>query len=146
MNISENFASLCGKASNAASAAKKKATIVAGIAKANVSIYAEEDKIKKAEAELGLLYYNDYIAGTGVDQEAYAPVCKRITDSKDVIASLKEAIAELKAQLGGEGGLSVDVEVTLDTDIVADEEDFAVPEEAPEAAAETETAPEDPSV
>ena len=52
MKFSENFAGLYGMAANAAGAAKKKAAIVAAIAKANVSVYSEEDKIKKAEAEL----------------------------------------------------------------------------------------------
>ena len=64
MRFGDNFASLYGMAANAAGSAKKKAAILGAIAKANVSIYSEEDKIKKAEAELGRLYYNDFIAGS----------------------------------------------------------------------------------
>ena len=147
MNFSENFASICGMASNAAVTAKKKAAVVAGIAKANVSIYAEEDKVKKAEAELGRLYYNDFIAGNGVDQEAYAPVCQRITDSKNVIASLKETVAQLRAQLGSDVPAADEApEVTVEGDFVADEEDFAVPEAQEPAAEAPAEAPEEPSV
>ena len=145
MNLSENIASLCGMATNAASAAKKKATVLAGIAKANVAIYAEEDKVRKAEAELGRLYYNDTVAGAETTGEAYELICKRISDSKEVIAALKETVAQLKTRSGEAAEEEVAVEVA-EGDCVADETDFAAPEEhtseAPEA---PEKAPEEPA-
>lgn len=122
MNFSENFESFKGMAANAANVAKKKAVVLAGIAKANVSIYAEEDKVRKAEAELGKLYYNDYVSGNSPDLEAYRPICERITDSKSVIADLKETIANLRTE-SGEGEPISDDEVT-DADFVVSEEDF----------------------
>ena len=145
MNLSENIASLCGMATNAASAAKKKATVLAGIAKANVAIYAEEDKVRKAEAELGRLYYNDTVAGAETTGEAYELICKRISDSKEVIAALKETVAQLKTRSGETAGEEAAVEVA-EGDCVADETDFAAPEEhASEAPEAPEKAPEEPA-
>ena len=89
----------------------------------------------------------NYIAGNGVDQEAYAPVCQRITDSKNVIASLKETVAQLRAQLGSDVPAADEApEVTVEGDFVADEEDFAVPEAQEPAAEAPAEAPEEPSV
>ena len=59
MNLSENFESVKNFAVGAAQTATQKAKVLAAVAKANVSIYAEEDKIRKAEAQLGKLYYRD---------------------------------------------------------------------------------------
>ena len=146
MNLSENIASLCGMATNAASAAKKKATVLAGIAKANVAIYAEEDKIRKAEAELGRLYYNDTVAGAETVGEAYELICKRISDSKEVIAALKETVARLKTQSGEAAAEEEAAAGAVEGDCVADETDFAAPEEcAPEAPEAPEEAPEKPA-
>ena len=63
MAIKESFDSLYEKATEAAQYAAKKTKKLAEIAKANLSIYAEEDKIKKAQLELGKLYYRDYVLG-----------------------------------------------------------------------------------
>ena len=71
---------------------------MAEIAKANVSIYAEEDKIKKAEAELGKLYYRDYAVGEEMDTAEYLPWCQKIDESKQTIADLRDYIDELKAE------------------------------------------------
>lgn len=49
MAIKESFDSLYEKATEAAQYAAKKTKKLAEIAKANLSIYAEEDKIKKAQ-------------------------------------------------------------------------------------------------
>ena len=133
MGLDFDFSGIKDKAANAAGAAKKKAAVLAGIAKANVSIYAEEDKIKKAEAELGRLYYNDFVTGNGVDAEAYQPICDRITESKNTIQELKAAIAEMKAQSGAEA--AVDEDEVTDADFVVPGEETV--EEAPaEEAAE----------
>jgi len=130
MNINVDFESIKGMASNAANAAKKKASTLAGIAKANVSIFAEEDKIKKAEAELGRLYYNDFVAGNGADTEAYLPICDRITESKNVIQDLKAAIAQLKAEAAAEAAVDAD-EVTDADFVVPGEEEAEKEAEAP---------------
>ena len=67
MNLTENFESVKKFAVDAAQTATQKAKILAAVAKANVSIYAEEDKIRKAEAQLGKLYYRDYAVGEEMD-------------------------------------------------------------------------------
>ena len=53
MAMKESLDTLYGMASDAAQAAARKTKQLAEIAKANLSIYAEEDKIKKAQVELG---------------------------------------------------------------------------------------------
>ena len=145
MNFNFNFEALKGKAMGVANLAKKKTAHLSGIAKANVAIFAEEDKIKKAEAELGRLYYNDYVAGNGADLEAYLPICERITESKNAIQDLKAAIAQLKAQACEEAAINSD-EIT-DADFVVPGEEIAeepvvIVEEAPEKAAPAEATEE----
>ena len=49
MRFSENFEAAKNMAVEAAQTAAAKAKELAAVAKANISIYAEEDKVKKAE-------------------------------------------------------------------------------------------------
>ena len=92
MNLSENFESVKNFAMGAAQTATQKAKVLAAVAKANVSIYAEEDKIRKAEAQLGKLYYRDYVVGEEMDTAEYLPWCQKIDESKKLIAELKDYI------------------------------------------------------
>ena len=94
MNLTENFESVKKFAVDAAQTATQKAKILAAVAKANVSIYAEEDKIRKAEAQLGKLYYRDYAVGEEMDTAEYLPWCQKIDESKKAIAELKDFIAK----------------------------------------------------
>ena len=96
MNLTENFESVKKFAVDAAQIATQKAKILAAVAKANVSIYAEEDKIRKAEAQLGKLYYRDYAVGEEMDTAEYLPWCQKIDESKKAIAELKDFIASLR--------------------------------------------------
>ena len=73
MRFSENFEAAKNMAVEAAQTAAAKAKELAAIAKANISIYAEEDKVKKAEIELGKLYYRDYAVGEEMDSAEYLP-------------------------------------------------------------------------
>ena len=141
MNLTENFESVKKFAVDAAQTATQKAKILAAVAKANVSIYAEEDKIRKAEAQLGKLYYRDYAVGEEMDTAEYLPWCQKIDESKKLIAELK-ATDEVPAEAPA-----------------ASEEDFAdaqpeqeqtASEEAPCACTETpccseQAAPEEPA-
>ena len=52
-----------GMAVEGAQTAVKKTRQLASVAKANLAIRTEEEKIKKAQIELGKLYYKDYIVG-----------------------------------------------------------------------------------
>ena len=90
MNLTENFESVKKFAVDAAQTATQKAKILAAVAKANVSIYAEEDKIRKAEAQLGKLYYRDYAVGEEMDTAEYLPWCQKIDESKKAIAEAKK--------------------------------------------------------
>jgi len=124
MNSIENIR---GRAAEAAQAAAKKTKKLAEIAKANLSIYSEEDKIKKAQAELGKLYYRDYVVGEEMDQAEYLPWCQKIDEAKQTIADLRDYIEELKNE---------------QVEMVADEEDEIIievveTEEVEEPAEET---------
>ena len=97
MRFSENFEAAKNMAVEAAQTAAAKAKELAAVAKANISIYAEEDKVKKAEIELGKLYYRDYAVGEELDSAEYLPWCQKIDESKKLIAELKDYIDEVKA-------------------------------------------------
>ena len=96
MSFSENFEAAKNLAMEAAQTAAAKAKELAAVAKANISIYAEEDKVKKAEIELGKLYYRDYAVGEELDSAEYLPWCQKIDESKKAIAELKDFIASLR--------------------------------------------------
>ena len=98
MRFSENFEAAKNMAVEAAQTAAAKAKELAAIAKANISIYAEEDKVKKAEIELGKLYYRDYAVGEELDTAEYLPWCQKIDESKKAIAELKDFIASLREE------------------------------------------------
>ena len=118
MAFFDNLSTLKEKAAEAAQAAAKKTKKMAEIAKANVSIYAEEDKIKKAEAELGKLYYRDYAVGEEMDTAEYLPWCQKIDESKQTIADLQDYIEELKAE-------QVEMDVEIVDEVEVTDEDFA---------------------
>jgi len=94
----------------------KKAESLSGLAKANVAIYQEEDKIKKAEAELGRLYYSDYISGNEADAAAYQEICDRITASRVLVEGLRAEVSDLKAKDQGE--IIVEEDEITDADFV----------------------------
>ena len=144
MNFTENLENAKNFAVETALAAKEKAVQLASIAKANIAIYAEEDKIKKAEAQLGKLYYRDYAVGEEMDNAEYLPWCQKIDESKKAIAELKDFIASLR-----EDEAPAETEAAPTDDdfeiVVADDEPKAAETPAAEAPAEeapkTEEAP-----
>lgn len=98
MALFDSIDTIREKAADAAQAAAKKTKQLAEIAKSNVSIYSEEDKIKKAQQELGKLYYRDYVVGEEMDTAEYLPWCQQIDESKQTIADLRDYIDELKRE------------------------------------------------
>ena len=110
MNI--NFENIRDMAVDAAQAAAQKTKDFAAIAKAKLSILTEEDKIRKAQTELGKLYYRDYVLGEEADSAEYLPWCDKITESRAVIEDLKAMIDDLKT--------GVDVEADFETDEIED--------------------------
>ena len=141
MRFSENFEAAKNMAVEAAQTAAAKAKELAAVAKANISIYAEEDKVKKAEIELGKLYYRDYAVGEELDTAEYLPWCQKIDESKKTIAELKDFIASLRED--GEPAEAETEAAPTDDDfeiVVADDEPKADETPAVEAP-KTEEAP-----
>lgn len=96
MGFNENFDVIKEKATGAAQSAVRKTKQLAEMAKVNLSIYGEEDKVKKAYAELGKLYYRDYAVEEEHDEAEYLQWCRRIDEAKQNIADLKDYLEELK--------------------------------------------------
>lgn len=96
MALSDNLDLLKEKAASAAQLAAKKTKQVAAVAKANVSILAEEDKIKRAQQELGKLYYRDFAMEEEPDEAEYLPWCEKITESRKTIEALRAQIEETR--------------------------------------------------
>ncbi len=115
MRFSENFEAAKNMAVEAAQTAAAKAKELAAVAKANIAIYAEEDKVKKAEIELGKLYYRDYAVGEELDTAEYLPWCQKIDESKKAIAELKDFIASLREE-----------EEPAETEAAPTEDDFEI--------------------
>jgi len=133
MALFDSIDTIREKAAVAAQAAARKTKKLAEIAKSNVSIYSEEDKIKKAYQELGKLYYRDYVVGEDLDDAEYLPWCQQIDEAKQTIADLRDYIEDLKAE---------HVEMPVDE---VTEEDFADVEEVMEEVAE-EVPAEEPAI
>lgn len=81
MAFRDSLENIREKATEAAQIAAVKTKKLAEIAKSNLSIYSEEDKIKKAQTELGKLYYRDYVVGEDMDAAEYLPWCQKIDRS-----------------------------------------------------------------
>ncbi len=96
-NISRAFDKFTNAVGGAARSTADKAKTLTDVAKLNLKINAEEDKIKKAQAELGKAYYNDFEAGLPTDAENYLTFCNTIREAKQTIESLRAAIEETKA-------------------------------------------------
>ena len=146
MRFSENFEAAKNMAVEAAQTAAAKAKELAAVAKANISIYAEEDKVKKAEIELGKLYYRDYAVGEELDSAEYLPWCQKIDESKKIIAELKEFIASIReADETEDAAETEDAPTDAEFEIVVADEvpkaEEAPAEEAPAEQAPAEEAP-----
>ncbi len=94
------------KAGEVAQAAAKKSKQLAATARVNLSIAAENDKIKKAQIELGKLYYKDFVAGVSPEAAEYLPWCDKITASLKTIDALNESLVAME-----EGEPPVEVEI-----------------------------------
>lgn len=117
--MNEGFESILNALTGVAQSAVSKAKSLSSIAKSNVSILTEQEKLKKAYAELGKLYYRDYITGEEPDDAEYLPLCDNITELVKTIQTLRESIDDAKA------GAEKDAEI-----VISDEElDKAIAEE-----------------
>ncbi len=130
-NFNETFDSVKDKVTQGAQAAMQKTRDLTAIAKANVAIKTEEGKIRKAEAELGKLYYADYTAGNTPNGEAYTPWCDKITEAKKAIDEQRAVIELLRSKKEEAPAGAPDDEVVVDIT-----EDDLIVEEQEESAAE----------
>ncbi len=147
MAFSDHIETIRGFATSAAQTAAGKTKKLASIAKANFAILAEEDKVKKAQQELGKVYYKNFISGEEADLAEYLPLCEKITESLKLIESLKAEIEKARgtsAPEAAEDDFNIE-EVQEEAAEEAPAEESAIPEivvvddetpEAPEESAE----------
>ena len=140
MAFSDNFEALRGFATNAAQSAAKRSRKLATMAKANVAIQQEEVRVRKAQLELGKVFYKNFVSGEETDMSEYLPLCEKITTSLNIIEGLKAEIEQAKA--GAEAPAEEPVEAPAEEEAPAAEEAPAEPvipeivvveDEAPEA-------------
>lgn len=135
MDFKESFENVKAIAVGAAQTAAKKSKQFASIAKMNLSIYAEEEKIRKAETELGKIYYRDYAVKEEMDSAEYLPWCEKIDESKQLIAELREQIEQARS----EGAEDIPVAEETESVVVID-----LPEEKPEEPEAPQTEEQEP--
>lgn len=145
MAFSDRFESLKGFAANTSRSAAKKSKQLATMAKANVAIQQEEVRVRKAQLELGKVFYKNFVSGEETDMSEYLPLCEKITTSLNIIEGLKaeierakrgeEAPAEEEVPPAEEPAEAAAEETPIPEIVVVDEEAPEAPEE-PEAPAE----------
>lgn len=136
MSFQENFEAISGKVTEAAQVAAQKAKDLALIARTKVQIVSEEDKIKKAQIELGKLCYRDMSADAEPDRAEYLPWVERINECKASIADLETIIAAVRnsGEFTGEDAVTEDVtEEDFADDDFADIVVEVVPDTEPES-------------
>ena len=148
--FNENFEVLKEAAAGVAKSAAEKTKLLSIIAKNNLTILAEEDKIKKAYTELGKVYYKDFIMEEEPDEAEYLPWCEKITECKKKVEALREEIADCKEKLGGDDAdelVIVPVEVAYPEEAVEEiVEEAPACEETPAEEVPVEDAPVDEEV
>lgn len=88
------FEDIIGRVSDLAQAGAAKAKAITEITKLKVNNAAEEDTIRKAYIEIGKMYYKDRVMAPDAQ---FAPLCAKITASKEKIEANNQRIAEIKA-------------------------------------------------
>ncbi len=133
MAFSDSFDAIKGYAANAAQVAAKKTKMLAVIAKANVAILAEEDKVKKAQMELGKVYYKNFILDEEPDQAEFLPWCDKITESLKLIDNLKLEIELARKENESASAKEVPEDVNEEPEAVDEEPELTTEEpELPE--------------
>ena len=85
------FNELTQKVSNTAKAAAKKSNDIVEITKLNMSISAEEDKIKKLYSEIGKALYETYQKGEDLP-DAFKESCEKIKSFEENIKQMRQRI------------------------------------------------------
>ncbi len=95
-NLNESLETLKNIAVDAAQAAVKATRNAASVTRANINIFTEQEKQKKAFLELGKLYYRDFITGEEPDDAEYLPICDRITEAAKNIEAMRTNIEDIR--------------------------------------------------
>ncbi len=95
--MTTTFDSLKQKVKSAAAVTVDATKQFALISKYKVQIAAEQEKIRSLYAQLGKLYYKDYVTDEEPDEAEYNPLCTRISDHYRKIAELRDRMEEAKA-------------------------------------------------
>ena len=94
-DFNESLEALKKLVNDVANTAKKATKSAATVTKAEVNIFSEQDKLRKAYLALGKLYYRDYITGEEPDDAEYIPLCDAITAATKNINDLKIKVSEV---------------------------------------------------
>lgn len=89
------FGNVTQKFSNTVKATAQKSSELVEVTKLNLSISAEEDKIKKVYGDIGKALYEAYARGEEVS-EAFKESCEQIKVYEQNIKQMKQKILELK--------------------------------------------------
>lgn len=95
--MTTTFDSLKEKVRSAAAVTVDATKQFALISKCKVQIAAEQEKIRSLYAQLGKLYYKDYVTDEEPDEAEYTPLCSQISAHYRKIADLRDRVEEAKA-------------------------------------------------
>ncbi len=95
------FETIKNKVKGAASATVDATKQFAIISKCKIKISTEQDKIRSLYAELGKLYYKDFVTDEEPDEAEYLPLCNRISAHYRKIAQLRERMNKAKTDYQG---------------------------------------------
>ena len=99
MAFNDSIEALKGLLNDTIQAAAKVTRGAAAATKANISIFSEQEKLKKAYTELGKLYYRDFITGEEPDDAEYLPICDAITEATKNIESLRGTVEDIRSSV-----------------------------------------------
>lgn len=95
MPFMDNLSKLAKQVGDGAKVAAKKSGDMVEVAKINMAINSEEDKIKGLYMEIGKMVFENFENTNAVDG-AYADNCNRITEIKKNIADMRQKIVDIK--------------------------------------------------
>lgn len=101
-----------------AHAALRTTKLLAYISQRKLSIFAEQEKIRRLYTKLGKVYYKDFVTDEEPDEAEYNPLCQRISECYRRINDLREEILEAKEAYKAEKGQVVLTESEEDVEIV----------------------------
>ena len=95
------FETIKNKVKGAATATVDATKQFAIVSKCKIKISTEQDKIRALYAELGKLYYKDYVTDEEPDEAEYMPLCDRISAHYRKIACLRQRMNQAKNNYQG---------------------------------------------